>query len=49
MQEFKFSLELVNEILQVLGEQKAKDVFNVIVKIHETVAKQTSTTAPEKE
>lgn len=39
-QSYTISLQFINEILQVLGEQKAKDTFDAILKIHQEVAKQ---------
>jgi hypothetical protein len=39
-QEYTFKLEFINEILHVLGEQKAKDTFEIILKIHQEVQKQ---------
>lgn len=38
--EFKITLKFLNEILAVLGEQKAKEVFETILKIHQLVASQ---------
>ena len=40
MKSYTFTVTFINEILAVLGEQKAKDVYDIIVKIHREVASQ---------
>ena len=47
MNEFKITLDHLNEILKVLGELPAKTVFETILKIHKLVADQQ--TPPTKE
>jgi hypothetical protein len=38
--EYSFTIDFINEILRVLGEQKAKDVFTTILAIHQEVTRQ---------
>jgi hypothetical protein len=42
MQEYKITLEQLNQILKVLGEFPANKVFDVIMMIHNLVVNQTT-------